>query len=65
MAYKTHPNFNRANQEKKQSTHLKCDEIDMMNIINNNTFNLPNSLLNNDNRYMKVALKSKLIGVAR
>ena len=36
-----------------------------MNIINDNTFNLRNSLLNNDNRYMKVTLKSKLIGVAR
>ena len=36
-----------------------------MNIINDNTFNLHNSLLNNDNRYMKVTLKSKLIGVVR
>ena len=36
-----------------------------MNIINDNTFNLHKSLLNNDNRYMKVTLKSKLIGVAR
>ena len=34
-----------------------------MNIINDNTFNLHNSLLNNDNRYMKV--KSKLIEIAR
>ena len=35
-----------------------------MNIINNNTFNLPNSLLNNDNRYMKVEhrLSPTLVG---
>ena len=37
----------------------------MMNIINDNTFNLHNSLLNNDNRYMKVTLKSMLKGIAR
>ena len=36
-----------------------------MNIINDNTFNLHDSLLNNDDKYMKVTLKSKLIGVAR
>ena len=36
-----------------------------MNIINDNTFNLHNSLLNNDNMYGKVTLKSKLIEVAR
>ena len=35
-----------------------------MNIINDNTFNLHFSLLNNDNRDMKVSLKSKLIGIA-
>ena len=35
-----------------------------MYIINDNTFNLHNSLLNNDNRYIKVTLQSKLIGVA-
>ena len=29
-----------------------------MNIINDNTFNLYNSLLNNDNRHMKVTQKS-------
>ena len=28
------------------------------------TFNLHNTLLNNDNRYMKLTLKSKLIEVA-
>ena len=48
----------------KQSTNIKHDEINIMNIINNNTFNLHNNLLNNDNRYIKVTLKSKLIGVA-
>ena len=32
-----------------------------MNIINNQTFNLPNSLLNNDKSIMKVTQKSKLI----
>ena len=36
-----------------------------MNIINDNTFSLPNSFLNNDDRYMKVTPKSELIGVAR
>ena len=35
-----------------------------MNIINDNTFNLYNSLLINDNRCIKVTLQSKLIGVA-
>ena len=49
MTHKTHPNFSRANQE-KQSTNVKHDEINIMNIINDNTFNLHNSLLNNDNR---------------
>ena len=34
-------------------------------MINDVTFNLHNSLLNNDNRYMKATLKSKLIEVAR
>ena len=61
MAHKTYDNFSRANQE-KQSTNIKCDEINTRNIIYDNTFNLHNSLLNNDNRYMKVTLK--LIGVA-
>ena len=68
MGYKTHPIFSRANQEKilvKQSTNIKHDEINVINIINDNTFNLNNSLLNNNKRYMKVTLKSTLIGVAR
>ena len=51
--------------KKKKSTNIKRDEIDIMNIINDNTFNLHNSLLKNDNRYMKVTLKFKLIGIAR
>ena len=40
-------------------------ESNIMNIFNDNTFNLHYSLLNNDNRYMKVNLKSKLIRVTR
>ena len=44
--------------KKKQSTNIKCDEINIKNINNDNTFNLYNSLLNNDNRYMKVTLMS-------
>ena len=63
--YKGHPNFRRADIEKKLSTNIRREENNIMNIINDNTFNLYNSLLNNDNRYMKVTLKSKLIGVAR
>ena len=62
-----HPNFSKANQENflvKQSTNIECDEINIMNIINDNTLNLHYNLLNNDNRYMKVTLKSTLIGVA-
>ena len=51
--------------KKKQSTTIKRDEINIMNIINDNTFNLYNSFLNNDTRYVKATLKSKLIGVAR
>ena len=53
-----HPDFSWANQEKNQSTNIKCDEINMMNIINDNTFNLHNGLLNKDNRYVKVILNS-------
>ena len=33
--------------------------------MNENTFNLHNSLLNNDDRYIEVIPKSKLIGVAK
>ena len=36
----------------KQSTNIKRDEINIMNIIKDNNFNLHNSLLNNDNKYM-------------
>ena len=66
MMYKTHPNFSRANEEKilaKLSSNNAHDKINM-NIITDNTFNLYNILLNNEKRYMKVTLKSKLIGVA-
>ena len=49
----------------KLSTYIKRDEINIMNIINYNTFNRHNSLLNNDNRYMKVTVESKQIGVTR
>ena len=56
--YRTHPDFSKANQEKKLSTYIKRDEINIMNIINDNTFNIfNNSLLNNDNKYMKLTLK--------
>ena len=51
--------------KKKEITNIKHDEIIIMNIINDNIFKLHNSLLNNDNRYGKVTLKTKLIEVAR
>ena len=67
MAYKTHmcirytsisaeqiPSQPPNKQKSNQSANIKRDEIN----------NLHNSLLNYDNRYMKVTLKSKLIGVA-
>ena len=41
--YKTHHNFSRANQKiflVKQSNNIKRDEINIMNIINDKTFNL-------------------------
>ena len=38
----------------KQSSNIERDEINIMNIINDNTFNLHNSLLNNDNMYKRV-----------
>ena len=38
--------------------------MNIMNIINDNIFNLHNSLLDNDNRYMKVTPNSELTGVA-
>ena len=63
-----HPNFNRVNQEKnemKQSTKINRGKTNTTNIINDNTFNLHNSHLNYDNRYIKVTLESKLIVVAR
>ena len=51
-------------KKKNQSTNIKRGEINIMNIINDKTFNLHNSLLSNDNRYMKVILQSKLMGIA-
>ena len=63
-----HFNFSRVNKEKflvKQSTNIKHDEIYIMNIINDSTFYLHNLFLNNDNRYMKVNLKSELIIIVR
>ena len=64
MAYKTHGCIRRAPisagqiKKNKQSTNIKRDEVTIMNIINDNTFNLHNNLLNNDNKYMKVTPKS-------
>ena len=40
------------------NTNINQDEINIMNTINDNTFNLPNNLLNNDNRYMTFTLKA-------
>ena len=64
MVYKTPPQFQQGKSREKLSTNIKCDKINIMNIINDETFNLHNSLLNNDNRYIKITLKSELIGVA-
>ena len=65
-AYKTHGCIGRT----KNKVDIKRDETNKMSIINDNNFNdnnfnLHNSFLNNGNRYMKVTLKSKLVGVAR
>ena len=57
--------FQQVNQEKKRSTNIRRDEDNIMNIINDNNFNMHDSLLNKDKRHMKGTLKSKLIGVAR
>ena len=43
-------------RKKKKTTCIKRDEINIINIINDNTFNLHNRLLENNNRYMKVTL---------
>ena len=45
--------------------HYTMGTSNIMNIINDNSFNVHNSLLNYDNKYMKGTLKSKLIGVSR
>ena len=46
--YNTHHNFSKVNQEKiflvTQSTNIKRDEIKMMNIVNDNIFNLHNPI---------------------
>ena len=54
-----HPNFSRVNQEQnkqktksKQSTTIERDEINLMNIINDNAFNLYYNLLNYNKRYI-------------
>ena len=66
-AYKTHgcikpaPISARKIKKKKQSTNIKRDEINIMNKINDNTFNLHKRLLNNPNWYMKIILKWRLI----
>ena len=61
-SYKTHGCIRRtpisAGQIKKKITNIKRDEINIMNFINVNTFNLHNSLLNDNNRFMKVTVKS-------
>ena len=44
---------------KKLNTNIKRDGRNIMNIINDNTFNVHNSLLNNDNSYIKISLKFK------
>ena len=47
-------------RKKKQRTNIKWEEINIKNVINDNTFNLHKNFLNNDNRYIKVTLKSKI-----
>ena len=67
-ANKTHTIFSRPNQVinvVKKTTNIKHNEINIMSIINDKTFNLQNSFLNNDCRYMKVTGKYKTIGVTR
>ena len=53
---KRRPAISAGQIKKKQSTNIKRDEINIMNIINDNTLNLQISPLN-DNSYMKVTLK--------
>ena len=45
----------------EHSTNIKRYEINLMIIFNDTTFNLRNCLLKNDNLYIKVTLKYKLI----
>ena len=66
MAYKMHwyirhTSISPGQIKKKQSTNIKLDEINRINVINDNSFI---GILNNDNKYMKVTLKSQLTRVA-
>ena len=63
-AHKTHGCIRHTPISAGQSTYIKRDEINIMNIINDKTFNQQNNPFNKDNRYMEVTLKSKLIRVA-
>ena len=69
MAYKTQGCIRRTSisvgqiKKKKQSTNIKRDKINITN-VSMITLNLYKSLFNNDNWYMKVTQKSKLIEVA-
>ena len=68
MAYKTHGCLRRTPilaVQIKRSTNIKRDEINMMNIIGDNSLNPHNSLLDNNKMCMKVTLESKRIRVAR
>ena len=61
MAYRTHGRIRRNPLCRKKSwkiekTNINRNEINIMNIINDNTFNQHKSLLNNDNRSIKVTL---------
>ena len=71
-AYKTHGwirctpiSAGQIKKRTKLSTNIKRHEIDIMNIINDNTYNLHSWLVNNNNVYMKITLKSKQIGIDR
>ena len=49
---------------KNKNNNIKYDKINIIDIINDNTFNLYYNLLNNNDWYIKVTLKSKLKRVA-
>ena len=48
----------------KQITNIKRDEIYITNSVNDDPFNLHNSLYNYNNTYMEFTLKSKILRVA-